>query len=258
MTQSLMPMCARCSMYHPQRQTEFFPSSRMKESFKKSDLANLGDIRGIMMGKFDEAIISALAQAITSSVQELDASSGTAQEHICWIKMNFIKHFTEDVLFLNDHSSDNAFSRRYGNLIIRDMLEQLIEFLYLLKNPHLAEEYLGLTIDFQELNRKKSVIKREELFGDKRYNKGIDGRPSVADMATDIGEKSSGNENLTLYKLYKILSERCHNAYFSSLLDDVNKVHHSISTGGLSEGQTKDVLIMIAIVLGEFKYNEEK
>lgn len=153
------------------------------------------------MGKIDEAIISALAQAITFSVQELDASAGTEKEHICWVKMNFIKHFTEDVLFLNDHSEENTFSQRYGNLIIRDMLEQLIEFLYLLKNPYRAEEYLGLTINIEELNRKKSVVRKEELFGEKRYNKGTDGRPSVADMAEAIGEKSSGNGNLTLYKL---------------------------------------------------------
>ncbi|MBQ9847036.1 MAG: hypothetical protein IJO58_04430 [Clostridia bacterium] len=104
------------------------------------------------MSKIDAAILEALAQAITNSVQKLDASSGTDKEHICWVKMNFIKHFTEDVLFLNDHSEDETFSRRNGNLIIRNMLEQLIEFLYLLKNPHHAEEYLGMTINLEELS----------------------------------------------------------------------------------------------------------
>ncbi len=210
------------------------------------------------MGKIDAAFFEALAQAMTLSVHELDASAGTEKEHICWVKTNFIKHFTEDVFFLNDHSEDNTFSRRYGNLIIRDMLEQLIEFLYLLKNPHLAESYLGLTINFAEYNRKQSVIKKEELFGEKRYNKGMDSRPSVSDMAKAIGEKSSGNGNLTLYKLYEILSERCHNAYFSSLLDDVNKVHYFVPTGGLSDGQINDVLIMISIVLSEYKYDVKK
>ncbi len=207
------------------------------------------------MGKIDAAIIESLAQAITSSVHELDASAGTDNEHICWVKTNFIKHFTEDVLFLNDHSEDNAFSRRYGNLIIRDMLEQLIEFLYLLKNPHLAKSYLGLTINFEEFNRKQSVIIKEELLGEKRYNQGMDGRPSVAEMAAAIGEKSSGNSNLTLYKLYKILSEQCHNAYFSSLLDDVNKVNRSVSASGLGEGQISNMLSMIAVVLAEYKYD---
>lgn len=205
------------------------------------------------MGKIDAAIFETLAQAMASSVQELDASAGTETEHICWVKTNFIKHFTADMFFLNDHSEDENFPRRYGNLIIRNMLEQLIEFLYILKNPQLAEDYLGLTINLEELNRKQSVVKKEELFGEKRYNRGLDGRPTVADMAAAIGEKNSGNGNLTLYKLYKILSECCHNAYFSSLLDDVNKVHSSVPSGGLSENQIRDVQIMSAIVLAEFQ-----
>lgn len=149
------------------------------------------------MGKIDVAIIEALAQVIVISVQELDASAGTEKEHICWVKTNFIKHFTEDVIFLNDHSEDESFSWRNGNLIIRNMLEQLIEFLYLLKNPHHAQEYLGLTINFEELNRKHSVVKKQELFGDKRYNKDGNNRLSVSEMAKEIGEKSSNNENLT-------------------------------------------------------------
>ena len=204
------------------------------------------------MGKIDAKIVEALAQAITISVQELDASAGTDKEHICWVKMNFIKHFTEDVFFLNNHSEDETFSRRNGNLIIRNMLEQLIEFLYLLKNPHHAEEYLGLTINFEEFNRKQSIVKKEELFGEKRYNKNKNKRPTISEMTQDIGEKSSNNTNLTLYKLYQILSEQCHNSYFSSLLDDVNKVHHSIPNSGLSDNQIKNIHIMTTVVLTEF------
>lgn len=204
------------------------------------------------MGKIDVAIIEALAQAITISIQELDDSAGTDKEHICWVKTNFIKHFTEDVFFLNKHSEDETFSRRNGNLIIRNMLEQLIEFLYLLKNPYHAEEYLGLTINFKELNRKQSLVKKEELFWEKRYNKNGKSKLSVSEMAKEIGEKSSTNGNLTLYKLYQILSELCHNSYFSSLLDDVNKVHQSISNGGLNENQIRDIHIMSAVVLSEF------
>ena len=210
------------------------------------------------MAKIDASILEALAQAIVSSVHELDAYAGTEKEHICWVKTNFIKHFTEDVFFLNDYSEDNSFSRRYGNLIIRDMLEQLIEFLYLLKNPHLSEEYLGLAIKFDELNRKTSLVNKEKLFGNERYNSKSTGRPSVSDMAKDIGEKSSADGSLTLYKLYQILSERCHNAYFSSLLDDVNKVHASISACGLDEGQITEVLIMAAIVLSEYNYDVKR
>ena len=205
------------------------------------------------MGKIDIEIIEALALAMTSSVQELDTSAGTEQEHICWVKTNFIKNFTSDVFFLNDHSEDVNFPQRYGNLILRNMLEQLIEFLYVMNNPHHAEEYLGLTIRLEEIERKNSVVKKEELFGNGRYNKELDGRPTVSEMAKDIGEKSSGNGNLTLYKLYQILSEQCHNSYFSSLIDDVNKVYSSLQISGLSENQIRNIHIMSAIVLMEFK-----
>ena len=65
------------------------------------------------MGKIDIEIIEALALAMTSSVQELDTSAGIEQEHICWVKTNFIKNFTSDVFFLNDHSEDANFPQRY-------------------------------------------------------------------------------------------------------------------------------------------------
>ena len=210
------------------------------------------------MSKIDAAILEALAKAMTLSERELNASAGTESEHICWAKTNFIKHFTKDVFFLNNHSEDDNFPRRYGNLIIRDMLEQLIEFLYLLKNHHLAEEYLGLTINFDEVNRKTSLVNKEKLFGNERYNRESAGRPSVADMAKDIGEKRSADGSLTLYKLYQILSERCHNAYFHSLLDDINKVNSSIPASGLDGGQINAILIMATIVLTEYRYDVKK
>ena len=163
--------------------------------------------------------------------------------------MNFIKQFAEDIYFLNDHSEHERFSRRYGNLIIRDMLEQLIEFLYLQKKPALSDEYLGLKIDIEALDRKTSIEKKEEMFGDKRY---LSDRPSVSEMAKEIGEKSAGEGKLTLYKLYQILSEHCHNSYFSSFLDDINKSSLGVSAHGMSDSHVNDLHIMILYVLEEY------
>lgn len=201
------------------------------------------------MGKIDVAILEAMATAINVSVQKYDDARGTDQENACLVKMNFIKQFAEDVCFLSDHSEHEGFSRRYGNLIIRDMLEQLIEFLYLQKNPHLADEYLGLKINFEALERKTSIVKKEELFGEKRY---LNGRPSVSEMAKEIDEKKPGDTKLTLYKLYQILSERCHNSYFSSFLDDINKSGLDVSSHELSDSQIQDIHIMILYVLEEY------
>lgn len=201
------------------------------------------------MGKIDVAILEAMTTAINASVQKYNDARGTDQENVCLVRMNFIKHFTEDVYFLHDHSEHEGFSRRHGNLIIRDMLEQLIEFLYLQKNPNLTNEYLGLKIDLEALERKTSIVKKEEMFGDKRF---LNDRPSVSEMAKGIEEKNTADGRLTLYKLYKILSERCHNSYFSSFLDDINKSGLGVSTYGLSDSQVNDLHIMILYVLEEY------
>ena len=201
------------------------------------------------MGKIDVAILEAMATAMNVSVQKYDDARGTDHENACLVKMNFIKQFAEDVYFLSDHSEHEGFSRRYGNLIIRDMLEQLIEFLYLQKNPQFTDEYLGLKIDLEALERKNSIVKKEELFGEKRY---LNGRLPVWEMAKEIGEKSAGEGKLTLYKLYQLLSEHCHNSYFSSFLDDINKSDLSVSAHGLSDSQVNDIHIMILYVLEEY------
>lgn len=217
------------------------------------------------MSKIDITLLDALSEAIVSSVQKFDASAKTDKKYICCVKINFIKQFTQDMFFLNDHSEDDAFSRRYGNLIIRDMLEQLIEFLYLLKNPRRAEECLGLTINLENLNKGESLIQKTKLFGDRRYNKESvkhrrygkkqNIRPSVSEMAENIGEKHSTDGSITLYDLYQILSDRCHNAYFSSFLDDINKVNHSIPASGLDESQLRDIQMMATVVLREFSHS---
>lgn len=201
------------------------------------------------MSKIDVAILKAMETAINVSAQKYNDAIGTAQENMCLVKMNFIKHFAGDVYFLNDHSEYEGFSRRYGNLIIRDMLEQLIEFLYIQKKPDLSDEYLGLKIDLEALDRKTSIVKKEEMFGDKRY---LNGRPSVSEMAKEIEEKNTCVGKLTLYKLYQILSERCHNSYFSSFLDDINKSGSGVSAHGLSDSQMGDLHIMILYVLEEY------
>lgn len=214
------------------------------------------------MNKIDVAALEALVQAMNSAVQELDFSAEKEERNVHWIKANFIKHFTADVFFLNDHSEDRTFSHRNGNLIIRNMLEQLIEFLYLLKNPHRIEEYLGFTVDLGNFDNNQSLIEKAKFLGEQRYNKepiknrrhGKEQniRPSVYEMAENIGEVRSPEGTLNLYGLYQLLSDECHNSYFSALLADIHRVHHSTQTCGLRKTQLITVMIMIAIVLKEF------
>ena len=119
------------------------------------------------MKKVDVAIIEALTKALNMSIQQHMASLGSDTENINLFKMNFIKKFTDDVMFLNDLSGNKDFYHRYGYLIMRNMLEQLIEFLYVKKNPGLVDEYLGLKINLNALQDKHSPVEGERTFGKK-------------------------------------------------------------------------------------------
>ena len=99
------------------------------------------------MRKVDVSVIEVLAKALDKTVQEYMQTIGTDQENFNLFRMNFIKKFSDDVMFLNDLSGKSDFYHRYGYLTLRNMLEQLIEYLYVQKNKHLVNEYLGLKID---------------------------------------------------------------------------------------------------------------
>ena len=56
-------------------------------------------------------------------------------------------------------------------------------------------------INVEEINKKESIVKKEEMFGKRRCNENLSGRPSISEIAKNIGEKSSVDGKLTLYKL---------------------------------------------------------
>ena len=113
------------------------------------------------MKKVDVSIIEALTKALDNSVQKHMQELGTEQENFNLFRMHFIKKFSDDVMFLNDLSGKKDFYHRYGYLILRNMLEQLIEFLYVQKNKHLVDEYLGLKIDLDALKEKHTPVEGE-------------------------------------------------------------------------------------------------
>lgn len=201
------------------------------------------------MKKVDVSIIEALTKALNSSVQNYSEALGTQNENFRLFEMNFIKKFTDDVLFLNDLSGNSDFYHRYGYLIMRNMLEQLIEFLYVKKNTQLVDEYLGLKIDLDALQEKHTPIEGERRFGKELY---VDNRPSVAKMAESIGERDAANGALSLYDVYCVLSEKSHNSYFDSLLKDFNAAGFNTPVVGLNDEQMTLLYAMVAVVLAEY------
>lgn len=201
------------------------------------------------MRKIDNTKIAALSKSLDKSVQQYMRALGTDYGNINLFRMNFIKKFLDDVMFLNGLSGNNDFYHRYGYLIIRNMLEQLIEFLYIQKNKHLVDEYLGLKINLDTLKGKHTPVEGERLFGQKRY---IKNRPSIANMSMCIEEKQNTFGSMTLYEAYCVLSERCHNSFFDSLLKDYNAISNGVPDIGLNEEQITFVDAIIARVLLEY------
>ncbi|MBE5992615.1 MAG: hypothetical protein E7247_09510 [Paenibacillaceae bacterium] len=126
------------------------------------------------------------------------------------------------ISFLNRMSGDRDFLPRYANFIIRDMMEQVIEYKYLMKHEELIESYLGASE--KEVPEQTDIVKKFKIFGSRRFPG--KGRKSVHDMAAEVGEERKKNESeeLTLYGIYSILSELCHNSFYESLVRKTEEI----------------------------------
>lgn len=205
---------------------------------------------GVCMYYIDIEYIEQLAEVFNRTVEENKEAIGSEEENLKLFKMNFIKNFSEDVMFLNDNSGNDNFQVRYADLIIRNMLEQLLEYLYISKNTHLLKEYLGEYIKSDFFEDKYSVIEKTSLLGEKRF---VKKREKYFEMARDLGEYESTDKNtITLYGLYKILSEQSHNSYFGSLMNAHQKMREGNAVLGLTLVQVRCVHILIEIVLRDF------
>lgn len=71
-------------------------------------------------------------------------------------------------------------------------------------------------------------------------------------MAKDIGELNVADGALSLYDVYCILSEKCHNSYFDSLLKDFNSAGFDIPITGLTDEHMTLLYSMAAVVLAEY------
>ena len=110
------------------------------------------------MQHIDPGKLQALAISLADAVMAHSNAPDENSKQVSMFRMNFIKKFTDDVLFLNDHSGQNDFHVRYANFILRNMIEQVIEFLYISKNTKLVDEYLG-----SEILKKKAARNQKNI-----------------------------------------------------------------------------------------------
>ena len=114
----------------------------------------------------------------------------------------------------------DGYSARYVDSVIRNMCEQVIECLYIMKHPDLLEEYFGGKIK-AEWNG-TNYFKGMKRTGKARFKK----RPEVSKMAIDIGEMKSSKDKMSLYDIYSMKAEFEHNSYFNHWLDVLYSVNN--------------------------------
>lgn len=72
-------------------------------------------------------------------------------------------------------------------------------------------------------------------------------------MAKDIGEKESSSNRMTLYDMYQLLSEACHNSYFFAGLDVIETVETGKEFVALSEAQVQHLMIIIGSFMEAYR-----
>ena len=194
--------------------------------------------------RLTDGIFSSLREEISSTNMKLIESLKGNDKYfntIEYIKVFFSDTMMEDVEFLNTFSGQSLFKVRHAQIIMRDLLEQVIEFIFLMKHPDLISEYVGENIDIQSVEQ-SSPVKGMKKLASGRYSKG---RKSVAEMARDVGESKSKPGHPALYELYCLLSEECHNSYFFARLDDYKEYINNQEILALSEDQAENLGIII-------------
>lgn len=193
---------------------------------------------------FKKSFLEELETSISEKNAELlESLNGKDRDSILssteYIKIVFSENLLEDVQFLNSLSGSKTFKPRYADVITRDLLEQVIEFIYLMKNPEKIPDFVGANSNLPE-NLFDDLVESFRHLGSLRYSSK---RLSVSKMADEINEKTSSGDTQSLYDLYILLSEECHNSYFFSILDDF-KEDNEISA--LTEYQVNNLFTIIS------------
>ena len=197
-------------------------------------------------------IYKALEEEITMTNQQLLKSLQGKEEILNtaeFIKISFSESLLEDIEFLNSLSGKPIFKIRHAYMVLRDMLEQVIEFIFLMKHPDMISDYLGLNI-YDNSEKSFDPIKEIHKIGSERFK---DGRKLVSAMAKDIGEKESSSNRMTLYDMYQLLSEACHNSYFFAGLDVIETVETGKEFVALSEAQVQHLMIIIGSFMETYR-----
>lgn len=135
---------------------------------------------------------------------------------------------------------EGGFSNRYIDFTIRNMSEQVIEYLYIMKHPQLIKEYFGE--ELRDDGNGKEIFDGLKRTGAARFKN----HKSVSEMAKDVGEKKSDDDKIALYDIFSLKAELEHHSYFHHMLDVICSIEN--------ETESKDELdyIFLTYILTAF------
>lgn len=166
-----------------------------------------------------------------------------------FFKIQYGSIVSEDIeLFLKIYKS-KYISHRHALIILRSLVEQIIEFKYLIHNPSYREKFIG---DIEYKPSEEFSVNDFRQLGSRRFK---NGKISIAKMAGNIGEKKDSEERLSLYSIYIILSEKVHNLAFHDILNTFHDILNTIDM--LEEGEQTEKFdeedeIYIVFILNSF------
>lgn len=140
------------------------------------------------------------------------------------------------------------FENRYVDMIIRNMCEQIIEYIFNMNNFKCLKNYFGVDLALEDDMKSESnsfeVLKN---MGQKRFEKNK--RKSVKYMAKSIGENEELEDRLSLYQIYSLESEEVHNSYFGSFIDLVDIVEEEHDENQYLQDKLHYIMICIIVML---------
>lgn len=139
------------------------------------------------------------------------------------------------------HLKENGFSNRYTDAIIRNMCEQVIEYLYIMKHQKLIPIYFGKNIK-EKHDEQGELFETFKQTGQARFGK----RKSVKEMAVDIGEWKSDDDKIALYDIFSIKAELEHNSYFHQIFDIIGEMEGNENER--EEADSLDYMFLIYIL----------
>ena len=137
-----------------------------------------------------------------------------------------IKQDVETILTLKENNNTPT---RYSEGIIRNICEQVIEFIYLHRNPSLLPDYYGTN----------EQIEPNSITVISAIRRSINRCDTIHDMAVAINEETGTADELSLYEAYLFL----HDSYMTSFMELFDAVA-SIQKGEVSSDGNIDFLIL--------------